>query len=209
MSNLRLISAQTCAADYLTDERIDEIKAELTSSEAKYRFARALLEDAATLYSISDQDLDDLARQFVDPSTRRDAECSMTRFPFKDPKTEWAAHGYSLVMDRIYAEDDPNADVHVVAVPAHWSLDLWHHDRDLCDDGYHYQRWVYATLPHIVDHDREVPMAYVLISEDVYGTLHWGDQIVSLYRGEVTISQDHSASRTMALIAEAAALAVQ
>lgn len=188
MSDLQTFAKHTCENAGLGDRQVAEILAELTSTASKVAVARKLVEEAArTLYAIPTKDFDQLAELFADPQTRRNAEWRLGAYPFLNPATTWAGHGYSLILDAIFAEDEPLANCYIVAVPAQWDRSLWHSERDLGDDGYTYQHWVYAELPAVVLGNRSEPVACLLVSENIYGTFHWGDREVSLYRGEINV----------------------
>lgn len=188
MHQLAQFSAASLDAVFCPPDQVREIHETLTSTAYKQSYARRLISDIRQLYVIPDSDVDAIVAGLADPSTRRATEHAFGKYPFRNPATQWAATGYSLVMDRIFAED--SGSTYVVAVPAQWSLDLWHSERDLGDDGYSYQHWVYATLPATYDYDRPDPVAYALVSDDVYGTLHWGGSMIRLYRGEITVVDD-------------------
>lgn len=188
MSDLQTFAKHTCKNAGLGDQQVAEILADLTSVASKVAVARNIIEDAArTLYAIPEQDFEQLAEQFADPQIRRSAEWRLKSYPFLNPATTWAGTGYHLILDAIFAENEPLAECHVVAVPAQWDRSLWHSDRNLGDDGYSYQHWVYAKLPAVTFDGCSEPVACLLVSENIYGTFHWGDREVSLYRGEITV----------------------
>lgn len=186
MSDLQTFAKHTCENAGLGDAQVTKILAELTSTASKIAVAKKLVQEAArTIYAIPEQDVDQLAELFADPQTRRNTEWRLGTYPFLNPATTWAGHGYSLILDAIFAEDEPLAECHVVAIPAQWDRSLWHSERDLGDDGYNYRHWVYTELPAVMLYDRSEPVACVLVSENIYGTFHWGDREVNIYRGEI------------------------
>lgn len=189
ISDLKRLAAMSRKTWWITDEMAGEILTELTKPETKKQYALKLAKDAQSIYAIPESELTAVAEGLSDPSTRRSTEHMLSRFGYADPNTEWAGTGYSIIMDRVYAENEPLAECHIVAIPAQWSKDLWHGERDLTEDGYQYSHWVYAELPSITIWDLDTPVSCVLVSEDIYGTLYWGSNVVSLYRGEVTIRE--------------------
>lgn len=199
LSDLGRFAAASRAAAWITDEQAGEYLKQLTTPKAKQDFAKKLVERARMYYNIPDSEVDALAAGFADPSTRRSTERALTRFPFADPATQFVGHGYSLIMDAVYAEDEPLAQCHIVAIPAQWSTKLWHEERDLGEDGYYYSHWVYAELPSISIWDLDEPVSCVLVSENIYGSFHWGTDVVSLYRGEISLL----CNRTASLVSEA------
>jgi len=199
MSDLQTFAARSCEAAGISEQKVASILAELTSTETKVAVAKKLVQEAArTLYQIPEGDIERLAEQFANPSTRREAEWRLGNYKYLDPSTEWAAHGYSLILDAIFAENEPLAECHIVAVPAEWGTSIWHGERDLGDDGYVYSHWVYADLPAIVLWDRSEPVACMLVSEDLCGSFHWGDRQVRLYRGELDVRPAVLASEILA-----------
>ena len=204
LSELGRFAAASRKAAWISDEKAAEILEQLTTSEAKQTFAKKLVEDAKLYYAIPDSEVADLAKGFADPSTRRSTEHLLGRFPFADPKTQFVGHGYSLIMDAVYAEDEPLAECHIVAIPAQWSTSLWHQERDLYEDGYSYSHWVYADLPSVTIWNRDEPVSCVLVSEDISGCFYWGSTVVSLYRGEVRIRNNRTAELVIEAVLEAA-----
>jgi hypothetical protein len=199
MSDLENFAKQTVQKAGLGDRQVAEILAKLTSADSKVAVARKLVKDAArSLYAIPAEDFDQLAELLADPQTRRRAEWRIGAYPFLDPRTTWAGHGYCLVLDAIFAEDEPLAKCHVVAIPAQWNRSIWRSERDLGDDGYTYRHWVYAELPAVEISDRSEPVACLLVSENIYGTFHWGDREVSLYRGEINVRSSILGSEVIA-----------
>jgi hypothetical protein len=195
LSPLARFAAQSCEVRYLNEVEQYAIHSTLTSTAQKIAYATELLRDAQQIYQIPEADIAGLAAEFADPAKRRTAESMLSRYPFTNPATTWAGTGYSIIMDRVFAEDD--GTTHVVAVPANWSLDLWHSDRDLGEDGYTYHHWVYATLPSIAALDSSQPVRYVLVSDCIYGSLYWGGKHIQLYRGEITVAADPSSTATL------------
>lgn len=193
MSDLQAFARLSCKAAGIHPDEVAKILEKLTSRETKVEVARKLVADARTLFQIPEKDTEAIAGMLADPQTRRSAEMRISHYPYTDPKTQWVGIGYSLILDAIFAEDEPLAQCHIVAVPAHWDGKVWHSERDLTDDGYKYSHWVYTELPSIVDWDRPEPVAYHLVSENISGTLHWGNREVCLYRGEISIRENHTA----------------
>ena len=190
IKNLEDLAATSWQRMFIEQDRIDAALAELTDIETKTVFARKLVAEAAEVYAIADEGVDRFAARLADPATRLDAEREIASHPFVDDAITAAGIGCSLVLDAVFA--DKGGTAHVVVVPAYWSLDLWHFERDLTELGYRYSHWVYATLPAVYDWNLEVPIAYVLVSDQLYGRLHWGDRSVHLYRGEVTVDADYA-----------------
>jgi hypothetical protein len=189
-SDLYHLAAMSRKTWWISDTMAEEVLTRLTSAEAKKDFATKLIKEAQHIYAIPEHKVADLAEGFVDPATRRGAERSFHSFGFTNPKTQWAGTGYSLIMDAVYAEDEPLADCHIVAIPAQWSTKVWHSERDMGEDGYTYSHWVYAELPSITFWDFDTPVSCVLVSGDLVGSLYWGSNVVSLYRGEVQIHEN-------------------
>lgn len=204
MSDLQTFAKLSCEAAGIYPDEAAEILTKLTSKETKLEVARKLVEDARTLFQIPEQDRETLAGMLADPQTRRGAEIRISHYPYADPKTQWVGIGYSLILDAIFAEDEPLAQCYIVAVPAHWGSKVWHSDRDLTDDGYQYRHWVYTELPYIEDRDRVEPVACVLVSENVSGVFHWGNREVCLYRGEITIRENHTAEAVLGALTSSA-----
>jgi hypothetical protein len=195
MSNLSEFAKATQDSFYISDEERQSILATLESDKTKEAFATKLVKDAQNLFNIPDGEVSRVARLLVDTSTRRGAENVIHSFGYKNKDTQFIGTGYSLIMDRVFAENEPLAECHFIVIPAEWSRELWHHERDLTDEGYVYSRWVYAQLPAVfIRMDCDGPLACVLVSEDIYGTFYWGNKVVNLYRGELEVGTDSDSS---------------
>lgn len=204
MSDLKDLSAATLAAADINHSAASDALEQLTSHNAKVEFARTLLRDARKFFVIDDGTEARLAAMLADPAARRRAEQELHSCPYRDSKTDWIGTGYSLIMDAVFAEDEPLAECHIVAIPHQWSSTLWHGERDLTDDGYRYYRWPYAELPYIEMHDQDEPIKLVMISENISGTLTWGGSNLSLYRGEITVRPNWAGNAILDALAQGA-----
>lgn len=160
----------------------------LTSPECKREYALKLLELERSTFAIPDDALPALADMLVEPTAREACLKAIYGFGYARPEIDWAGTGITLVMDRVFG--DRGGECFAVAVPAAWSLDAWSSDSDLTEDGRVYHHWVAATLPSIPADSWDVPFRWALLSSEMSGTFRWGGHVVSIYRGEVTLSEE-------------------
>lgn len=175
---------------FANDDTLAEAQAKLTGPAAKTAYAEKLLVDATSLFAIPAEAIPGLAARLADPATRDGVVADLYGFGYADPAIDWAGTGITLVMDRVFADRAENGKLHVVAIPAGWSVDLWSSDSDLTEDGRVYSHWVAASLPTAPADSYDEPMQFVLLSSEVSGTLRWGGHELSLYCGEVDITAE-------------------
>ena len=169
----------------------------LSSLESKTAFAVCQVQVEQSVFAVPDSEVHSLAAKFADTATRASAVKALGAFGYQ-PGIDWAGTGISIQLANVFADEEADGETFVMTIPQHWSCDLWGSDRDLTDEGYEYSHWVYSTLPSITaDSFDEIPTKHVLLSNKVYGTLFWGGNVISLYRGEVCIEAERSALSTL------------
>jgi hypothetical protein len=171
---------------YLDEASFQEALVSLSGPAAKIAYAEKLLNEESRIFAIPPAEIPSLAARLADPATRKGIVEDLYGFGYADPAINWAGTGITITMDRVFA-DSSRGEVHVVAVPAEWSVDLWSSDSDLTEDGRVYSHWIAATLPTAPADSYAEPMQFVLLSSELNGNLSWGGHRLSIYRDEVTI----------------------
>lgn len=170
----------------------EEALNKLTSMESKTAFAVEKVKLEQAVFAVPDSEVHNLAAQFAHPDTRAEALKALGGFGYQ-PGIQWAGTSISIQLANVFADEEVDGATFVVTVPEYWSCDLWGSDRDLGEDGYEYSHWVSSTLPSIdADTRCQTPTKHVLLSNKISGTLYWGGQVIDLYRGEVSVSQDRN-----------------
>jgi hypothetical protein len=173
---------------YLTEHAVTDAVGRLTSRETKLAYATELLEAERSTFAIPNEALPVLAEMLVEPSSRGDVVKSLYGFGYANPSIDWAGTGLTITMERVFG--DEGGSCLAALVPAAWPVELWSSDSDLTDEGRVYYHWVSAKLPTVKADAWDVPMKWVLLSSEIYGTLHWGGHVVSIFRGEVELERE-------------------
>lgn len=167
---------------------VPEVLERLTSRGFKRNYALQLLALERSTFAIPDDAMPALADMLVDPTTRDACLHALYGFGYARPEIDWAGTGITLTMERVFG--DRGGECFAVAIPAAWSLDAWSSDSDLTEEGRVYHHWVSATLPSLPADSWDVPFQWALLSSEMYGTFHWGGHVVSIYRGDVTLTEE-------------------
>lgn len=170
------------------EEDASEALRSLTSREFMLGYAAELLNAERSTFAIPAEAIPTLAEMLVQPASRHAVVESLYGFGYARSSIDWAGTGITITMERVFA--DNGGTCHAVLVPAAWSTALWSSDSDLTEEGRVHHHWVAATLPSMPADSWDVPMMWVLLSSEIYGTLHWGGHTVSIYRGEVRLEEE-------------------